>query len=496
MPAAIDPTYFPIPSVATEKNPLAPRIWPGISPESTTALREALTENQKKHHVFFNFRGFHNHIPHTLLTLWALGADASIIRKTFEENSKDQRDAFVSPNPITKENWKDYLGDENYYQAYLEFFKAEVIAKDVSAILEEYIFSASANVGAGDNHPAMLNRLLAGLFHPLIHVGLGVEFAVPGVLAEGLAQIAVHKAESPTLFPPSIFSEGGAVESLVSQFASKVGLGDKGVTGKGLHAFTILARVLANPALAPVELKNPMGFYKENLDNSAETIVKYVDEWIGGGDNLQDKVKELIWLSSLIYGVGGFEGSDKPFNADFFNVTSYIKPSSQVLLLKGYLSLTLVWYIARHRYPIDIARFFNDESLLHPTPPGAHPTPHAEAYPSASSPHAVTPEPWLAIIQSTLTHPDDHISKLQRALADYSSRFGSIPKGEFAGTELKDAELIDGSLFVRAAGLSTARLGWVREGQPPLGADSPVPVVWDRRGLGLPPVSDLYPARK
>lgn len=178
------------------------------------------------------------------------------------------------------------------------------------------------------------------------------------------------------------------------------------------------------------------------------------------------------------------------------SIFSIIKPRAQVLLLKGYLSLTLVWYIARHRYPIDIPRFFNDTNLLHPTPPGAHPTPHAEAYPSATSPHAITPDPWLAIIQSTLTHPDDHISKLQRALADFSSRFGSVSKGEFSGTELKDAELIDGSLFLRAAGLTTSRMGWVREGQPPLGAGSPVPIVWDRRGLGLPPDSELYPARK
>lgn len=178
------------------------------------------------------------------------------------------------------------------------------------------------------------------------------------------------------------------------------------------------------------------------------------------------------------------------------SIFSILKPSSQVLLLKGYLAITLVWYIARHRYPIDIPRFFNDSSLLHPAPPGAHPTPHAAAYPSPTSSQAITPEPWLAIIQSTLTHPDDHISKLQRALSEFSSRFGGIAKGVFSNTELKDADLIDGTLFLRAAGLTTARLGWVREGQPPLGADSPVPVVWDRRGLSLPPPSELRPSRK
>jgi hypothetical protein len=75
-----------------------------------------------------------------------------------------------------------------------------------------------------------------------------------------------------------------------------------------------------------------------------------------------------------------------------------------------------------------------------------------------------------------LTHPDDHVPKLQRTLAEYSSHFGSTPAGYFTGTELKDAELIDGTLFVRAAGLTCGRLGWVREGEPPL-------EIWDVKGF-------------
>ena len=54
------------------------------------------------------------------------------------------------------------------------------------------------------------------------------------------------------------------------------------------------------------------------------------------------------------------------------------------------------------------------------------------------------PDPWLPTIQSTLTHPDD-LPKLQRALAEYSSHFGSTP-GYFCGAELKDAELIGGTI--------------------------------------------------
>src|SRR3954454_9995464 len=34
-----------------------------------------------------------------------------------------------------------------------------------------------------------------GFLHPLIHLGYGIEFGQPAQVAEGLAQIAVHKSE-------------------------------------------------------------------------------------------------------------------------------------------------------------------------------------------------------------------------------------------------------------------------------------------------------------
>lgn len=35
-------------------------------------------------------------------------------------------------------------------------------------------------------HPKMFPRLFSGAFHPLIHLGYGVEFQIPAVLAEGI----------------------------------------------------------------------------------------------------------------------------------------------------------------------------------------------------------------------------------------------------------------------------------------------------------------------
>jgi len=158
-------------------------------------------------------------------------------------------------------------------------------------------------------------------------------------------------------------------------------------------------------------------------------------------------------------------------------IFSQLKRSSQIPLLRSYFAVCLTWYIGRGRATIDIARFFKNDSTLHPATPGPHPAPHEDANPSPTSPSAITPNPWLSIIQSTLVHPDDHLCKLQRTLSEYASNFGNTPAGTFAGTELEDAELIDGTLFIRAAGLTAARLGWVREGDPPLKPS------WDRKGF-------------
>ena len=76
---------------------------------------------------------------------------------------------------------------DRYYQAYLEFFEAEVKIKPFDMILKEYIFAPSANfVEGAAKQPEMLTRFFAALIHPLIHTGLGVEFNLPGIFAEGI----------------------------------------------------------------------------------------------------------------------------------------------------------------------------------------------------------------------------------------------------------------------------------------------------------------------
>ena len=71
----------------------------------------------------------------------------------------------------------------------------------------------------------------------------------------------------------------------------------------------------------------------------------------------------------------------------------------------------------------------------------------------------------MPIITSSLNHPDEHLIKCQRALAHYASVYGTRPS---PGKELRDlegGEKIDGSLFIRVAGLVGGARAWMREGE-------------------------------
>jgi len=110
--------------------------------------------------------------------------------------------------------------------------------------------------------------------------------------------------------------------------------------------------------------------------------------------------------------------------------------------------------------------------------------------------------PWLSIVESSLYHhgmftisewyliTDSHVPKSIRSLVHYDSLYGSLPAGGFIGAidengkeVLPGIGKVDGSVFVRGAGLLMDALGWCREGQEegswefdPIGYDE----VWQR----------------
>lgn len=76
-------------------------------------------------------------------------------------------------------NWTKYLGDRKAYWRYLELFDSESKRMEVSVFFQKYLFGEEAREGG------MLNRLMSGALHPVIHVGYGTEFESRELLSEG-----------------------------------------------------------------------------------------------------------------------------------------------------------------------------------------------------------------------------------------------------------------------------------------------------------------------
>ncbi|KIN98822.1 hypothetical protein M404DRAFT_156599 [Pisolithus tinctorius Marx 270] len=441
-------SLFPVPTLPPSS--LSPQRFPGTSVESVAALQDVLKDNHKRWHIFFNHRKFHNHINHRALALYALGASGTSIRKFYDLDCKKQRPAIETPEAITTANFVDHLGDEKYYKGYATFFNEEIDTKGAPQVLEEYVFSDKFQYQEGaSNHPELLARLTSGVMHSMIHVGYGLEFGLKGMIVEGLALCAVEDPDVKGFYPPSFFSgEPGNLEE-TTQLLSSLKLDGKSLGKVGsTHAFDVIARMLKDDHLKV-----------DGVPSSAQVVIRahgarvrqYAAQWTidtSKPGEIERKLEELIWTASVIYAVGGYD-EEKGFAAEFFlmhivtsslflpSVIANLSPRSQELLLRAYLQTILTWWVARGRPALNIKSFMTST----PTEP-------------ASADKKPISNPFLPIIQSTIVHPDDHLPKIQRAFAHYSTLFGTKPAGYHKDTELEDAELLDGSLFVRAAVLT------------------------------------------
>ena len=146
------------------------------------------------------------------------------------------------------------------------------------------------------------------------------------------------------------------------------------------------------------------------------------------------------------------------------------------ILLKAHLSISLAVWVSRGRPVPQIASFYS-RTTTSLSPPGPKPTPVADTLLGADA-AANAPNLWFPLLQSTLVHPDEHLPKLQRSLAEFSRLYGTRAPGKLAdaaASSLKDADRLDGTVFIRTAGLTMDRLGWMREGKPRR--------IWDMKGF-------------
>lgn len=132
-----------------------------------------------------------------------------MLEKHYKNNASYQRppvplDERVVQDMSNPEHFQKYLGNEKYYHDFLVFFQKEMESKGAESVLNEFLFAENEKADdlLGRMYGGRLLRISSntmhyqliplGFFHPIIHLGFGLEFQQPAIIAEALAQGAVH----------------------------------------------------------------------------------------------------------------------------------------------------------------------------------------------------------------------------------------------------------------------------------------------------------------
>lgn len=180
-------------------------------------------------------------------------------------------------------------------------------------VLETYVFSPEANEG----EIAMLPRLFSGLLHPLIHLGHGPEFALPGLAAEGKH---VSKVMSRTIYVwiPKGLAMAAVTKNICGGLFPPIFFKKKGPLGPGLHALSIVARLLKDPELACGKAADMAASsrFRDGIRRSGDRLHEHFSEWSAEG-NFTEKYEELVWMVCSLYGFSGWRKGEG-FQANFF----------------------------------------------------------------------------------------------------------------------------------------------------------------------------------
>jgi len=463
---------------------------PGASPASKDLLQRFIEEDFTSHHCYLTPRGFHNHLTHHLFAAYDLGAPPRVLQAIFDKEKKVQRpidlgnpNLLPEPGQITGANWTQWLGDHNAYAAYLAFFSDYIEANGLQATLRQYVFSPAANA----NGVNMLIRLLGAAFHAFIELGCGVEFGEDKAVAEGLAQAATHiilveeifspgwpharRAVAPTETPPSLLSllreiyESDALEPPMPYDPNLIFERTLIAVASGPQAAEI-DRICSKWSLPPSEPK---------------------EDWI------ESFVQECIAVSALLLASTSKRGHT--LRLDFFLMhvvtSSIFLPSvlralpvddheSKAALLETWWRYVVAVLIVRGRPRVDPEMLMGWTAIPRPPVSSDAVKPSSDAIGVGRAEESDDVNPWLDIVADVLHASDSHTTKAIRALLYGAREYGNLPAGSFTSPGEEDlhpgAGKVDGTMFVRAAGMVMESQGWVAHGQKA--------GTWDFSGLG------------
>ncbi|TID17122.1 hypothetical protein E6O75_ATG09888 [Venturia nashicola] len=302
----------------------------------TRTLKHLVKANHHNHSIIYHDLQFANHAPHILGSAYLFGATGEHLNDVYESEGGRLEGWRDSPGEVGGEGgeWRRWLGEREYQRAFVDFFEDQLVQHgyDWRDLLKAYLF---------EGEKPLINNMICGLAHPLIHLGYGYELSCRTIAIEALAlACCFHNFMSKYLDDPSYTKP-------------------------------------ANPSLAstsPLELLSKIAqdkrfnlFSHPNSDNIAHlfekqeaAVLEYWNGWELTSPQKQFEDSQKTAAALLV----GTHGSDNKY--DFFAVhllTSshavrillpLIPAEFQLPLIRQWWLFTIAVYIAQLRPTIDI----------------------------------------------------------------------------------------------------------------------------------------------
>lgn len=176
-------------------------------------LKHLLKLNHAKHAIVYHNLQFHNHMPHILGSAYLIDGTSEHLNDIYENESKELDAWEDSPGEVSDFDWRDYLGDRRYQRAYVDFFEDQLVLHGYNwkDVLDTFLF---------EGKEPLFNCLVAGLGHPLIHLGYAYELSSCELAMEALALATtsynfLHKyLDDASYTKPSTYSTSSPIEIL------------------------------------------------------------------------------------------------------------------------------------------------------------------------------------------------------------------------------------------------------------------------------------------
>ncbi|KAF1946210.1 hypothetical protein EJ02DRAFT_450656 [Clathrospora elynae] len=299
-------------------------------------LKHLIKANHANNSILYHDLIFHNHIPHVLGSAYLLGGTAEHLNELYEKEAEELEPWHDAPGEVTMDEWRDFLGKKEYQRAFIDFFEDQLVSKkyDLKDLLEEFLL--------GGKEP-LINGLISGLAHPLIHLGYAYELQSRTVAIEALALGAccysfLHKyIDDPRYTKPSPHC---ATEQAIEDGTDLLGILDKVRKDERFDGL----------------YDHRDGDINKVFEESEEALLEYWNAWKIVNPTYQFRAAQHLAVMLLL---------DKPENSkfDFFIVhvlTSshairillpLVPPKFHVSLLRQWWLLTLAVFIAQMRPP-------------------------------------------------------------------------------------------------------------------------------------------------